>query len=84
MTEWRCDAKLVYMRVTVNIDDDVLAGARALAERKGTSLGSALSELARQGLEHAPIAVVGDGTMFAVPADAEPFTSEDVYRALNE
>ena len=71
------------MRTTVTIDDDVLAVARALAERTGCSLGIALSELARRGLK----GVVsgeddGEETRFAVAADAGPFTSEDVYRAL--
>ena len=72
------------MRTTLTIDDDVLAVARALAKRKGISLGKALSELARRGFERAPAAEAeGDGTMFAVPADAEPITNEDVYRALD-
>ncbi len=72
------------MRVTLNIDDDVLAVARALAERQKISLGGALSELARRGLNGSCTEAYGDGAVFAVPADAEPFTSEDVYRALNE
>ena len=71
------------MRTTVTIDDDVLAVARALAQRKGTSLGSALSELARRGFKSALTAEVhGDGTAFTVAIDAEPITSEDVYRSL--
>ena len=73
------------MRTTVTIDNDVLAVARALAERNGTSLGSALSELARRGFKSASTAGdEGDGTVFAVAADAEPITSEDVYRSLSE
>ena len=73
------------MRTTVTIDDDVLAVARALAERKGGSLGSALSELARRGFRSAsPARHDRDATVFAVDADAEPFTSEDVYRSLAE
>ena len=72
------------MRTTVTIDDDVLAVARALAKRKGISLGRALSALARRGFESTPIAEAdGDGTAFAVAADAEPITSENVYRALD-
>ena len=73
------------MRTTVSIDDDVLAVARALAERKGSSLGSALSELARRGfrneITHNDYA---DGTTFLAPADAGPITSEDVYRSLGD
>ena len=73
------------MRTTVTIDDDVLAVARALADRNGSSLGSALSELARRGFRSAPIATeYGDGTTFSVAADAEPITSEDVYQSLDD
>ena len=73
------------MRTTVTIDDDVLAVARALADRMGCSLGSALSELARRGFRGTASGEDhGDGTMFVVTADAEPITSEDVYRALSD
>ena len=73
------------MRTTVIIGDDVLAVARALAERRRISLGSALSELARRGFRNAAVAADGgDGSMFAVPPDAEPITSEDVYRAMHD
>lgn len=73
------------MRTTVTIDDDVLAVARALAERKRISLGSALSELARRGFRNAATnAGGGDGSVFAVSPDATPITSEDVYRALHD
>ncbi|MCY3749593.1 MAG: antitoxin [Chloroflexi bacterium] len=73
------------MRTTVTIDDDVLAVARALAERNRISLGSALSELARRGFRNAAAtADRGDSSVFAVPDDAEPITSEDVYRAMRD
>ncbi len=73
------------MRTTLNIDDDVLAAARTLAKRNGTSLGKALSELARRGFRNGDAAVgSGDGTVFAVAPDAESITSEDVYKALDE
>ena len=72
------------MRTTLTIDDDVLAVARALAERNGSSLGSALSELARRGFKGAAIAADGDAIVFRIAPDAEPFTSDDVYRSLSE
>ncbi len=73
------------MRTTVTIDDDVLAVARALAERQGGSLGNALSELARRGFKSASTARIdADATVFDVAVDAEPITSEDVYRSLAE
>ena len=73
------------MRTTVTIYDDVLAVARALADRTGCSLGNALSELARHGFRGVGSGEDdGDGTVFAVAVDAEPITSEDVYRALSD
>ncbi len=39
------------MRTTLTIDDEVLAAARSLADMGGRSVGSVLSELARQGLQ---------------------------------
>ena len=73
------------MRTSLTIDDDVLAVARALAERKGSSLGSALSELARRGFRNTTaVGGNGDGTTFAVGSDAGPITSEDVYRSLDD
>ncbi|HRQ65057.1 MAG TPA: hypothetical protein PKZ76_09375 [Xanthomonadaceae bacterium] len=44
------------MRTTLDIDDDVLAAAKALARRERKSAGAVLSELARRGL-HASTAV---------------------------
>ncbi len=38
------------MRTTLSIDDDVLAAARELAQRQGTTVGKVVSELARHGL----------------------------------
>jgi len=39
------------MRTTVDIDDDVLAVARARAEREHVSIGRVLSQLARAALQ---------------------------------
>jgi hypothetical protein len=41
------------MRTTLDIDDNVLAAARAIADARRISMGAALSELARRGLERA-------------------------------
>lgn len=73
------------MRTTLTIDDDVLAVARALAEQRRTSLGRALSELARRGFRGAGAPRDhDDGSSFRVAPDADPITSEDVYRSLSE
>lgn len=73
------------MRTTLTIDNDVLAVARALADRKGMTLGGALSELARRGFRGSNPAVGRKhGAVFDVDPQAPPITSEDVYRALSE
>ena len=73
------------MRTTVTIDNDVLAVAKALAERNGTSLGRALSELARRGFRGMPPTPgLESGAVFDVPPDARPITSEDVRSALTD
>lgn len=49
------------MRTTLDIDDNVLAAARALARDESISLGAAVSQLARRGLDAGTQVVVGDG-----------------------
>lgn len=72
------------MRTTMTIDDDVLAVARALAARNRTSLGSALSALARRGFRRHQVDDENGLPVFRVAADAAPITSEDVHRALSD
>ncbi|MCU0753512.1 MAG: hypothetical protein MUE46_00100 [Xanthomonadales bacterium] len=48
------------MRTTINIDDDVLARVRQVAERRDESLGAAVSALLREAL--APRAAQADST----------------------
>ncbi len=72
------------MRTTVAIDDDVLAVGRALAARNGTSLGTALSELARRGFRRPQVDEENGLPVFRVAADTEPITSEDVQKALSD
>lgn len=42
------------MRTTLDIDDDVLDAAKALARRSKRSAGAVISELARRGLNEPP------------------------------
>ena len=73
------------MRTTVTIDNDVLAVARALAARNRTSLGRALSELARRGFRSMHAAVDQEQrVVFAVAPGTDPITSEDVYQSLSD
>ena len=71
------------MRTTLNVDDDVLAGARALAAERGVSVGAALSDLARRSLRARGVATERRIPGFTVDADSPPITPEMV-RAANE
>ncbi|HLI43203.1 MAG TPA: hypothetical protein VKU92_01885 [Acidimicrobiales bacterium] len=74
------------MRTTLNLDDDVAAAARALAQSERRSLGSVISELARRGLapSHVELDDEQGFPVFRVPADAPPITPDMVQAALDE
>lgn len=76
---------LLSMRTTLQIDDDVLEAARALARMEAKSLGEVVSRLARKGLAPRP----QEGTdrnfpVFAVSEDEPPITPEHVRQALED
>jgi hypothetical protein len=67
---------IIMMRTTLNLPDDISEVVRSVAAAKGISLGDAVSDLIRRGLnadrEHQK-----DGLpCFAVAADAPPITLE--------
>jgi hypothetical protein len=68
------------MRTTLDIDDGVLAAARAISEAECRSLGSVISELARRGLT-TPHQETGAFPTVDVPANAAPITPDMVDRA---
>lgn len=74
-----------FVRTTVAIDDDALANARAYAKRRGVSLGQAVTELIRQGLD-AQCRIVEENGLYVLTLgpDAPRVTSEDVYKALED
>ena len=76
------------MRTTLTIDDDLMAAAMSLARAKSESIGKAISELARRGLNATPRvrrSSPGSGfPVFSVPEGARPITLEDVRRAEDE
>jgi len=76
------------MRTTVTIDDDLMAVARSLAREKSESLGSAISELVRRGLNATPrvrrSARSSGFPVFSVPKGACPITLEDVRKAEDD
>jgi hypothetical protein len=54
MRDARSSGRIGRVRTTLAIDDDVLAAAKAMAERERRPLGAVISELARRGLGGAP------------------------------
>ncbi|MEK7409000.1 MAG: antitoxin [Acidobacteriota bacterium] len=71
------------MRTTLNLDDDVHALAKSLAEGRKTSLGEAVSYLARRGVTAQPTFTIRNGfAVFQVPEGSPKFGSEDIEAAL--
>ena len=65
------------MRITVNLPDDIHQIARTLAESRGISLGAALAELVRRGLESSEKPF----PCFKLPPGADPITLEQTLAA---
>ena len=76
------------MRTTLTIDDDVLGAARNLSQARSESIGKAISDLARLGLNATQRICkkrVDSGfPVFSVPRGAHPITLEDVRKAEDE
>ncbi len=63
---------LDFMRTTLEIDDDILAGARILAQKRGVSIGQLISELARQSLVSPMPEKVRNGVLLFTPKTDVP------------
>ena len=76
------------MRTTLALDDDVLAFARAHAQREHISTGEAVSRLARQGIQaqnSTPAATGQPKSKYALlPARVEVITSEHVRKLMDQ
>jgi hypothetical protein len=79
------DATIIMMRTTVNLPDDIYEVARSLATTKHTSMGEALAELVRRGLNPAPhLDTTAAFPRFRMPEDASPITLERTLAAEDE
>jgi hypothetical protein len=73
------------MRTTLNLPEDVYRVARSLAGAKGVSLGDALAELVRQGLNRpAHLDTRKAFPCFTLPRNAQPITLEQTLEAEDE
>jgi hypothetical protein len=73
----------VVMRTTLDIENDVLDAARALAAARRVSVGAALSELARRGVTaRTPLQSRSGFAVFQVPSGTPSFGPNDVTRAI--
>jgi len=69
------------MRMTLEVDDDVLGAARQVARQQGVTLGQVISELARRSLAvTAPLKVRNGALLFAPKAGA----SKPDLRTVNQ
>ena len=68
------------MRTTLDIDDALLAVARTRARERGTSLGTAVSELIRRGLATPAAESCSGFPIFPAPPGAPVVTNEVVNR----
>jgi hypothetical protein len=66
------------MRTTLSLDADIPQAARSLARAKTISIGAAVSDMARRGLEQERPLSSGSMPHFPVPPGARVITLEDV------
>ena len=79
------DAIIIMMRTTLNLPDDLYEVVRSLAASKRISLGEALAELVRRGLQPKPsLNTSGAFPCFSVSPDAPPMTLEQTLAAEDE
>lgn len=73
------------MRTTLQLDEDIVAAARALAAQQGRTLGEVVSELARKGLAPAAAPTLRNGIrLMPVRADARPTSLAEINRLRDE
>jgi hypothetical protein len=69
------------MRTTLTLDDDIFELVTRQAKARGLSLGKAVSDLVRRGLNAPTPSTAKDGlVVFQLPADSPKVTTDDVRR----
>lgn len=73
------------MRTTLTLDDDVAEVAARQAKARGVSVGRAVSDLVRRGLNAPTPSTTKDGlVVFHLPSDSPRVTTDDVRRIESE
>jgi len=73
------------MRTTLNLEEDVLLAVKEIAQRRGVSLGKALSDLARQALSRQESTQARNGVpLFPVASEPRVVTLELVNQLRDE
>jgi hypothetical protein len=73
------------MRTTLNLDEDILVAAKAIARASGHALGQVVSDLARRGLAPHPQNATEAGLpVFEVSSNADPIGIENVQSAMED
>lgn len=76
---------IITMRTTINLPDDVAEILRSFADVKGISLGDAVAELVRKGLQPRPPAPTESVfPQFDIPEGSPPITLEQTLAAEDE
>ena len=60
------------MRTTLELDDDIAAAARQLAQQRGMTIGQVISDLVRQSIESQSQAPVRNGIILFAPKPGAP------------
>ncbi|HEX2329031.1 MAG TPA: CopG family transcriptional regulator [Candidatus Angelobacter sp.] len=67
------------MRTTINLDDDVFPAVKNYAESRSVSIGKAVSDLVRKGINASlPTRMVNGVPVFVLPPGSPPITSKRV------
>lgn len=74
----------MLVRTTLDIDDQLLAIARTRAQERGISLGAAVSELIRRGLETPQHVAASGFLVFDAGPEAREVTDEMVQELRDE
>lgn len=73
------------MRTTLNLDDDLLELAARQAKLRGVSVGRAVSDLVRRGIQATTPSQTKEGlVMFRLPKDSPTVTTDEVRRIESE